>query len=207
MSGYEWLENKKLRTIDQLKLWPDNPRLDPDEKHISIADYTSDLLIDKSEKDYFLRLVTSIATEGYIPADPIVVWKNEINDKYYVAEGNRRVLALKLLRDPNKAPRSIRSYIRKNSALIERDSIEKIKVCVAPSFDACEWYINQRHASGALQKSWSRHQQQRWVAGLYDKYDGDVDAVMSVTRSTKSELKEKGSGLAFSLREGVRSSV
>jgi len=28
-------------------------------------------------------LIDSIATEGYIPADPIVVWQNEDNEKWY----------------------------------------------------------------------------------------------------------------------------
>lgn len=189
MSKYEWLEKRTLRAVDQLRLWPENPRLDPEEKHVSIHDYAADLISENGEKDSFFKLIDSIATEGYIPADPIVVWQNEDNEKYYVAEGNRRVLALKLLRSPEKAPRSIRSYIRKKSELIVRDSIEKIKVCVAPSLEDSEWYINQRHASNSMQHPWSRLQQQRWIAGLYDKYDGDVDKVVSVTRLSKSKLE------------------
>lgn len=98
-------------------------------------------------------------------------------------------MALKLLRNPKKAPKSLRSYIRKKAEVIEKNSIEKIRVCIAPSFDACEWYINQRHASSSIQRSWSRHQQQRWIAKLYDKYDGDIDRVMSITRLTKPQLE------------------
>ena len=134
-------------------------------------------------------MINSIATRGYIPADPIVVWKNEKNDKYYVAEGNRRVLALKLLRNPEKSPSPIRSYVRNKAALIDRNEIEKIKVSVAPSYDHCEWYINQRHANSSTHRPWSRLQQQKWVADLYDKYNGDVQKVIFLTGLTKSQLE------------------
>ena len=85
MSHYSWLEKKVLRSVDLLRLWPDNPRLDPDEKHLNIIEYTSDLLSDNGEKDSFLKLVDSISSQGYIPADPVVIWQNEENDKYYVS--------------------------------------------------------------------------------------------------------------------------
>ena len=146
MSKYDWLEKRTLRSVDQLRLWSDNPRLDPEENHVNLADYVSDLIAETGEKDSFIKLISSIAADGFIPGDPVVVWKNTTNDKYYVAEGNRRVLVIKLLRNPEKAPKSIRSLIKKNANLINRDDIEKIKVCIAPSFEECEWYINQRHA-------------------------------------------------------------
>ncbi len=189
MSRYEWLEKRVLRSVDQLRLWSDNPRLDPEENHVSVQDYVSDLISESGEKDSFFKLVDSIASEGFIPADPVVVWQHEGNEKYYVAEGNRRVLALKLLRTPTKAPRSIRSYIRKKADLIDRQSIEKIRVCIAPSLEDTEWYINQRHSNSSLLRPWSRLQQQRWIAELYDKYDGDIDKVSAVTRLNKGQLE------------------
>ncbi len=112
MSEYDWLEKKSLRSVDQLRLWPQNLVSDPEEKHSSLSDYITDLMNDSGEKDDFFKLISSIALNGYIPADPVVVWQDGENDRYYVAEGNRRVLALKLLRNPNKAPKSIRAYIR-----------------------------------------------------------------------------------------------
>ncbi|WP_428034396.1 ParB N-terminal domain-containing protein [Amphritea sp.] len=188
MGQYEWLEKRVLRSVDQLKLWSENPRLDPEEKHMNLSDYVSDLICETSEKNNFYKLIDSIASEGFIPAEPIVVWKD--NGKYVVAEGNRRILALKLLRNPAKSPRSIRAYIRKKSDLIDRDSIEKIRVCVAPSFKDCRWYINQRHSSSSsLQVRWSRLQQQRWIVELYDEFGGDIDKIVKITKQTRSELE------------------
>jgi hypothetical protein len=96
---------------------------------------------------------------------------------------------LKLLREPKKSPKSIRSFIRKASSQIDIMTIEKIPVNVAPSFEDAEWYINQRNSSSTLQRRWSRVQQQRWIVTLYQKHDGDLDRILSVTKLTKSELE------------------
>jgi hypothetical protein len=186
MIDYTWLEKKRKLSVDSLRPWPYNPRLNPEESHIFISDYAEDMVTES--KDDFISLVKSIAEFGYVPADPIIVWKNEDNEKYYVAEGNRRLIALKLLREPEKAPKSIRATVRRISSGINRDSIAKIPVCIAPTFEDAEWYINQRNSTSSLQRRWSRIQQQRWIASLYEKYDGDIDRLTSITRLDSGEL-------------------
>ncbi|MDK2772185.1 MAG: ParB/RepB/Spo0J family partition protein [Flavobacterium sp.] len=186
---YEWLNKKTPRAVDQIRLWPENPRLNPEENHLTLSDFAEDLTFEKADRDDFYNLVNSIVEDGFVPADPVVVWKNTDNNKYYVAEGNRRLVALKLLREPNKAPKSIRSFIRRASNKINLSDIEKIPVNVAPTFDDAEWYINQRNSSSSLQRRWSSEQQRRWVSTLYDKYNGDIDKIISVTKLSKSELE------------------
>lgn len=191
---YDWLEKKTSRSVEQLKLWNENPRLNPEEKHITLADFTEDLIADENEKKHFFSLLKSIATE-YIPADPIIVWKDDKSQKFYVAEGNRRVLALKLLNDPNKAPKSIRAYVRNLSK--NRVPVDKIKVYVAPSFDDAEWYINQRNSVSTLQRPWSRIQQQRWIETLYEKYGNDIDLLLSKSSMSLGELENAIRNLRF----------
>ncbi|HBV16438.1 ParB N-terminal domain-containing protein [Chryseobacterium carnipullorum] len=186
---YEWLNKKTPRSVDQLRLWSENPRLNPEEKHILLSDFAEDMTFEESDRKDFFKLLKSIVDDGFIPADPVVVWKNEENEKFYVAEGNRRVLALKLLREPNKAPKSIRGMVRVLSSKINKESIEKVLVNVAPSFEDAEWYINQRNSNSSLQKSWSRVQQQRWISELYEKYDGDIEKITSITKMTQGELE------------------
>lgn len=185
---YNWLLVKTPRSVDQLRLWNENPRLNPDETHYTLSDYAEDLTNEKADRDDFFELINSIVTDGFVPYDPIIVWKNEENQKYYVAEGNRRLVALKLLRAPHKAPKSIRSFIRKASSKINLTTIEKIPVNVAPTFEDAEWYINQRNSASSLQRRWTRVQQQRWIMTLYEKYGGDIDKLLSITKLTKSEL-------------------
>lgn len=186
---YEWLEKKTPRSVDQLRLWSLNPRLNLEEDHVKNSDFVEDFIREEGDKKNFFALIDSMANDGFVPADPIVVWQDEKNQKYYIAEGNRRVLALKLLRNPNTAPRSIRPYIRKASNKINLAEIEKIPVNVAPTFEDAEWYINQRNSSSSLQKPWTRVQQQRWILELYNKYNGDFKILMSKTKLSKSELE------------------
>ncbi|MFA6667642.1 MAG: ParB N-terminal domain-containing protein [Bacilli bacterium] len=190
MNKNNWLNNKTPRSIDKLRLWGENPRLNPEENHILISDFAEDLTIEDKDRKSFFKLIKSIVNDGFIPADPIIVWQNSENKKFYVAEGNRRILALKLLREPHKAPKSIRGFVRTQSDKIDKKTIEKILVNVAPSFEDAEWYINQRNSTSSLQKPWSRVQQQRWIAELYDKYDGDIDKITSITKMLKSELED-----------------
>ena len=187
--NYDWLEVKTPRSVDQLRLWADNPRLNPEGKYTNFNNFVKDF-ISGSERDHFMKLIKSIATSGFIPADPIIVWKNQKNQRYYVAEGNRRVAALKLLRKPGKAPKSVRGSIRKYASQIEKSSFEKIKVNVAPAFEDAEWYINQRNSATSLSSFWSREQRQRWISGLYDKYKENPSTIHSKTGLTQSELEQ-----------------
>ena len=191
---YDWLEKKTPRSVEQLRLWNENPRLNPEEKHITLADFTEDFITDEIEKKHFFNLLKSIAEE-YVPADPVIVWKDEESQKFYVAEGNRRVLALKLLNDPNKAPKSIRAYVRNLAK--GRTPIDKIKVNVAPSLEDAEWYINQRNSVSTLQRPWSRIQQQRWIETLYKKYGNNLELLIAKSAMTQGELETAIRNLRF----------
>ncbi len=189
MNNYDWLDKKTPRIVENLKLWPENPRLNPEENHIRVSDFVEDLITENSDKESFLELIKSIVQDGFRPFDPIIIWKSEDDEHHYVAEGNRRVLALKLLLNPSKAPKSIRGTVRKYSELIDKETIKKVKVNVAPNFEEAEWYINQRNNASSLQRTWTRIQQQRWILELYSKYDGDIEIVSSKTKMTQSQLE------------------
>lgn len=182
----EWYEKSTPRSVEALQLWQENPRLNPDAEPSSIKEYVVALIEDESERKSFYELLRSIAKK-FVPLDPIVVWKNE-KGKYSVAEGNRRVLALKLLANPNAAPRSIRSLVRKLADSMPM-RIDKIPVFVAPTFDDAIWYINQRNNSSSMRKSWSRLQQFRWITSLYEKYGDDLELLQRDTNMTQAEIE------------------
>lgn len=186
---YDWLLKKNIRSVDNLKLWGQNPRLDPDNHYLTIRDFAEEMTVINSDRESLIDLAQSFVTRGFIPADPVVIWQSDENQKYYVAEGNRRVLVLKLLRAPLKAPKSIRSAFIKLSSKINIRDFEKIPVAIAPSFDDAEWYISQRNSTTSLQLRWANEQQRRWIAELYDKYDGDVARIKLITNISESELQ------------------
>lgn len=189
MEELDWLIKKTPRSVDHLKLWPENPRLNPTENYLRITDFVEELTYESNDRNHFYDLVKSIADKGFVHIDPIVVWKEPNSERFFVAEGNRRVLALKLLRNPSKAPLSIRSFIKRQAEKVDRDKIEKIYVNVAPSFEDVEWYISQRNSISSLQLDWSRIQQQRWLSELYIKYNGDIDKISSITNMKIGELE------------------
>lgn len=187
MIDYSWFNKRYLRSIDQLRPWSRNPRLNPEEQHSNLRDFIEDIILEDSDKKNFLDLMRSIAKSGFIPADPIVVWQNTEDGRYYVAEGNRRVLALKLLRDPGKAPRDIRGTVKSLSRTWQR--IDKIQVNIAPTFEDAEWYISQRNSTSTIQRKWSRLQQMRWVESLYEKYADDLDTLIEKTNLSLGEIE------------------
>lgn len=187
MADYSWFNKRYQRSIDQLRPWSGNPRLNPEEQHTSLRDFIEDIIQEDSDKKNFLELLRSIAKNGFIPADPVVVWQNPDDGRFYVAEGNRRVLALKLLREPNKAPRDIRGTVKGLSRIWLR--IDKIQVNIAPTFEDAEWYISQRNSTSSIQRKWSRLQQMRWVEGLYEKYADDPDTLVEKTNLSLGEIE------------------
>jgi hypothetical protein len=188
--GIKWWENRVLRSVDNLKLWQDNPRLDPSSRLVKVRDFVEELISDANDKQDFIELITSIATRGFESFDPIVVWQDDNDKNFYVAEGNRRTMALKLLRDPEKAPMSIRKSIIKLSRLIDRDSIEKIRVCVSPSYEDARWYILQRHSNASHQVKWQRLQQQRFIITVYDSVGQDIDETVKITGFKRASIVE-----------------
>lgn len=186
---YDWLNKKNNRSVDNIHLWAENPRLNQDAEYSSTKDIAEEFVRENKEKEGLISLAKSIVSLGFIPADPIVIWQDSASNKYYVAEGNRRILILKLLRNPNLAPKSIQATILKLSKQIDRDSIKKILVAVAPSFEDAEWYISARHSTSNLQRRWETEQQLKWVMSLYDKYDGNIEVIQSKIDLSEPELK------------------
>lgn len=188
-SQEKWWEKRTPRSVDYLRLWKENPRFDAVESdsRIKLADFVEEIISEPSDKSSFFDLIKSIVKLGFMNFEPIVVWKDD-NDRYVVAEGNRRILALKLLRSPEKSPKSIRKFILQQSGKINLDTIEKVPVCVAPSIEATRWYILQRHSTSSIQKPWQRLQQQRFIVSLYDEYAHDIDKIIGQTGFTRSEI-------------------
>lgn len=186
-----WWDHRVLRSVDNLRLWDQNPRLDASGKLTTVRDFVEELISDDVDAQNFMDLMKSIATRGFTSFDPVVVWQDEESQHFIVAEGNRRIMALKLLRSPEKAPMQIRKTVVSLSRIIDRDDIEKIKVCVAPCFDDARWYILQRHSSAAsYQIRWQRLQQQRFIINAYDSVGQDIEETINITGFKKAAILE-----------------
>ena len=64
MADYSWFNKRYLRSIDQLRPWNGNPRLDPEVQHSNLRDYVEDIILEDGDKKSFMDLIRSIATNG-----------------------------------------------------------------------------------------------------------------------------------------------
>lgn len=160
MVSYEkWKEFELL--VTNLLLDPKNPRIPSSETILSQDDLIADLV----ENDKVYDLARSIVDNGYYPVESIIIV--EENRKKYVLEGNRRVAALKLLIDPEKAPDD---YVRRFRALSNRlgqNNIKKIKAVRAPSRDAAYPIIRSKHTQKQVEH-WNPVMQAKSYKNLVD---------------------------------------
>jgi len=135
---------REIMPLKKLHLDTENARhgkLDVEDEAIKwmLTDYRA------REKTY--RLAKAIAERGLSPIDDIlVVPMDDTASDYIVAEGNRRVTALKLLQNPDLAPTD--TMRRRYEQLVSgaRVSISNAIECkVAPGFQEASYWVQLRH--------------------------------------------------------------
>lgn len=96
------------------------------------------------DHDKAMEVAQSIATRGYFPNEPLLAIKE---DGYFViVEGNRRLAALKALREPGLLEGSISRQIERLSRQIDDPTdIARVPVTLAPSRRATDRLIAVRH--------------------------------------------------------------
>jgi len=130
----------KRRLVASLHLDAKNPRLARE----TTARAPREIIQYLFEHDKALEVAQSIAARGYFPNEPLLAIKE--NDEYVVVEGNRRLAALKALREPGLLEGSMGRQIERLSRQIEdpRD-IARVSVTLAPSRRATDRLIAGRH--------------------------------------------------------------
>ena len=77
MNTPEWISKPRHLSVRNLKMWGDNPRLDPSQTYVTLQNFAEGICdAALGDEDAFVELVDSIAKDGFVPIDPIVVWKN-----------------------------------------------------------------------------------------------------------------------------------
>jgi hypothetical protein len=96
------------------------------------------------EHDKALEVAESIATRGYFPNEPLLAVRE--NDRLVVVEGNRRLAALKALREPGLLEGAKQGQVERLSRrIVNAQSIATVPVTIAPSRKATDRQIAGRH--------------------------------------------------------------
>lgn len=138
MTKDNW-QNKTL-AVASLHLDARNPRLGRETSSQAPREIIRYLF----EHDKALEVAKSITLRGYFPNEPLLVIQED--NRYIVVEGNRRLAALKALREPGLLEGSIAHQVERISRQIANpESILKVPVTIAPNRRATDKQIAGRH--------------------------------------------------------------
>lgn len=164
---------KTLSPLEAL-LDPENPRLTEEEQGSTQATLL-EIMIDRFK---IRELAESIIASGYNSFDPMVGWQHD--SSVTVLEGNRRLAALQLLLDPERAPVRARKQWTEISSRLPtpvKKQIEQIVVLVFDNKDDVDVtaYIGFRHVTGPLK--WPALEKARFIAKLVKEQDWDYQRI------------------------------
>ena len=137
---------QQMSVLRDLHLDPENVRLETADAKVE-ADILGDLFANENA----LGLVEGICKIGYLTHETPVVVKR--GDQYVMAEGNRRLAALKAIQNPLLVP----GFKSRIEALVEllpsRPALSKINVMIAPTQDDADRFVAVLHTAN-LRRPW-----------------------------------------------------
>jgi hypothetical protein len=138
MATNDWLTKQYL--VASLHLDAKNPRLGRE----TMVRAPREIIQYLFEHDKALEVAQSIASRGYFPNEPLLAIKE--NDLIVVVEGNRRLAALKALREPGLIEGNMSRQIERISHQIaDPNDIARVPVTLAPSRRATDRLLAGRH--------------------------------------------------------------
>lgn len=158
----------KRISVASLHLDAKNPRLG----HETVSRAPREIIQHLFAHDKALEVADSIATRGFFPNEPLLAIKE--NDRLVVVEGNRRLAALKALREPGLLEGSLQRQVERLSRRItDPQEITKVPVTIAPSRRATDRQIAARHI-GAPVLAWQAENRASFILEkLAEGYDNN----------------------------------
>lgn len=161
-----------LLPVDRLQLDPRNPRLIDQSAEVSDTAVIA-RLFRGSELDELLR---SISANGYLDIEPLVAMpmSEDGNEHFIVLEGNRRLAALRLLREPELVE-AIKTSEFLSIAIPPvdqnlRSTFDQVSVYCVESREAARSFIGFKHITGPAK--WDAYTKARFAADWYRQSGG-----------------------------------
>lgn len=152
-----WAE--KRLSVNSIQLDPRNPRIPPASEALDQHSLIAELVA----HDKVYELSQNIAQNGYYPVESLIVVRED--GQIIVIEGNRRLAALKLLIAPEAAPEAQIPKFRALSNRIDRKTINKVKVVIAPNRQVTAPIVMSRHTNIQIER-WDTIMQASFYSGL-----------------------------------------
>jgi len=156
--------------------------------------------------DEILNLAKDISEHNLSPIDGVLVLPSaETAGDFIVWEGNRRVIALKLLDDPNRCPSlSLRRKFVETSGKAKIPIPQEIECTVAPSIEEADRLIELRHQGsqdGIGTLPWDSQQKSRHLQRLGKKgrYAFSHQVIDAFSDKFDQEIRDKVVGTGFAI--------
>lgn len=169
--------------IARLRLDPMNPRLrapDPEATQIELA-------IEIDARYDPIRIARSIADHGYFPSEPLIVVPGDEDGTYTVLEGNRRLVALQGLLDPELRTHFTEPELWQEVAALA-EAPTHVPVIIAESKDQVAPIIGYRHISGI--EPWDPLQKSRFIVDLIDRSDMTFEDAADLVGEDPGQVRE-----------------
>ena len=152
-------EQIKSILVDRIFLNHENPRHEPYQSQAEVIEYLC-------KEENVIELAKDIAKHGLSPIDIFALIPQDDGkgklENYYVAEGNRRICALKLLNDPELAPAKRRKDVEKIAE--NSDTISEVQAIIFKDKESVNLWLERTHAGvqgGIGRRSWTSDQKTR----------------------------------------------
>lgn len=182
--------------LEELELDPQNPRL-PESVGRSPEDMVNHIALTTSIED----LMSAIAENGFFPGEPLIAVKDTTTGKYIVVEGNRRLTAVKLIRDPHLCEKpSQRMLTISHDMRNKLDSLDELPVIIRENRSEIIPYLGFRHITGV--KQWEPLAKARYIEQLFNLTDATLspseryNEVAKAIGSRKDHIKRNLDALA-----------
>ncbi len=157
------LEKVVAVPVERLALDPRNPRLITADGDSSDEEIIAQLY----RAEDLGELLQSIAANGYLDIEPLIVLADR--ERLVVLEGNRRLAAIRLFREPGLAAR-IKERKRLRIALLEmpeghRATLDQVSVYRVASREDARSFIGFKHINGAAK--WNSYAKAKFAADWY----------------------------------------
>ncbi len=179
------MSDPKIQPIKviELKFDPENPRF----AAANFGDLGSSEIIEAMlESEQIVDLINSIGTQGYFWGEPLLVFSDEGTGQYFVAEGNRRLAALKLLTGEA-------TYSSKSLSALINDLPQKpaeVPCIVFPDRESVLHYLGYRHITGI--KAWGSLEKAIYLKQLFEK---NLNGIQDESLALKKLAREIGSNV------------
>ena len=121
--------------------------------------------------DKAFEVAESIALRGYFPNEPLLAVRE--GNHLVVVEGNRRLAALKALRDPSLLEGALARRLAGLSQSIARDNIETVPVTIGPDRRSTDSLLVGRHVRRPV-LAWDAENRARFILNkLEEGYDNE----------------------------------